>query len=931
MVTKQASDLKELSLKTKRLIESDTTNEKSLVEQHKERFKTKASLYQAPKPSSLMLSKPKKINLQSNKNLYKILIEKIFEQIEGESNIIFDRRNDVLKEIDLDGTESEVLVDSFCTFVNDRATRHMPNYVNKNQELLTIIEDEEVNGFMTPIEYNSLNNNQASVLMNNVITKHKARKNPLFFPEKDEHLEDWKKLVWDKKSRLHIPLWIVDPKDGEIGEEILKFALVKFVVEVILRASNKKYAHMDESLAIHSDLRGLGKTSLCREIFTEDLHYALRHAFTMNSTYDMYALLRKISVLEIPEAGPFRDKRTSFHSFKDLMTSDVLVARSPRSLNEKRSQRSFVIVETSNTKKMIPSECAGRSWLPFSIIGPNTSLEIKDPISGKVRNVECGEDIYHYIEQNREQLIAEAIHLIYEEEKTPEDLYPCFNRKYGVKLNEYQKPFLMKEEDQFTQDKVMLLNDALDGVGFDIRKYPVKMEVFSTLDKRFSGEVLEADKWNITRIRGKKQIRVWIHKDYALGHLSQSNQYDYVVTKLHIIEGKPKPLPNKDGEDNDSSDGPNNGPSKPQSPSPSGNTPSIESLDREDNKEELEPLKPLQKGDKNLPTLPPSNLTPEDCFDLFVSIDDRYIGNFRSIFDVEVKDLETNKKEWNTKFCITPYFVDPELYEEIYPSLIDSDRDHFGALKSDVIVGGQFLFGEWDFIEEGGKKILITLPQQYELILRINKKIPISHFLYTGNKSLQFYIFLEEPIYDLDELKLLQEGLSVWADSDKSIKNINRLMADPLGPNPHTGKMPICWKLSEKRATKDELSFLKKFVKPKKKNIIKYNPVRMNLGFKSSDEVKCDIKLGWDKNRLEPSTESSANKYTYDQYRDLVFATSILCQENNISLDWLIQLLQNHSPNRKKAFERAVLTASGDIGSRTFYRWFSNHKMPREE
>ena len=922
MVTKQASDFKELSLKTKRVIENNTTNEKSLVEQYKEQFKTKASLYQAPKPSSLMLSKPKKINLQSNKNLYKMLIEKIFEQIEGESNIIFDRRNDVLKEIDPDGTESEVLVDSFCTFVNDRCIRHMPNYVNENHELLTIIEDEEVNGFMTPVEYNSLNNNQASVLMNNVITKHKARKNPLFFPEKDEFLEDWKKLVWDKKSRLFTPLWIVDPKDGEIGEEILKFALVKFVVEVILRASNKKYAHMDESLAIHSDLRGLGKTSLCREIFTEDLHCALRHAFTMNSTYDMYALLRKISVLEIPEAGPFRDKRTSFHSFKDLMTSDVLVARSPRSLNEKRSQRSFVIVETSNTKKMIPSECAGRSWLPFSIIGPNTSLEIKDPISGKIRNVECGEDTYYYIEQNREQLIAEAIHLIYEEGKTPEDLYPCFNRKYGVKLNEYQKPFLMKEEDQFTQDKVMLLNDALDGVGFDIRKYPVKMEAFSTLDKRFSGEVLEADKWKITRIRGKKQIRVWIHKNYALEHLSQSNQYDYVVTKQHIIEGKPKPLPNQD-EDNSSSDGPSKPPNKPQPPTPNDSPQTTLGPSGEDSRAESESLKPLEKGDPNLPTLPESNLSNEEGLKLHESRDDRYIGYFMSEFDVEVKDLETKQKKHKLKVTMTPNLSDMGIYEELYPQMIDSDRIHYGAVKSDVIVGAQFIWGEWDNL---------SLPQQYELILRINNKIPVSHFFYTGNKSLQFYIALEELIYGLDlenEWKILMDGLAVWAGSDASLSNVNRAMAHPLGPNPHTGKMPICWKVNDKRATKDELSFLKKFVKPKKKNIIKYNPVRMNLGYKTQDEVKLDIKEGW--NRLKPSIESAKDKYIYDQYRDLVFATSVLCQENNINLDWLIQLLQNHSPNRKKAFEIAVLTAKGDIGSGTFYRWFNEKKMPGEE
>ena len=850
----------------------------------------------------------------------------IFEKIEGRSNILYDVRKNKLSRVSTSGKVETCDGISFRNFINGRLNDCMPNYVDREGRFFRL---ETNNGSFTKVRWKQFKKCDAKDFYSRLVTIHCDEESEHSFGVTDRLLELWRSYEWDGKDRFSISPWIYENDKLEIGKHLL----IKFVTEPILWAMGIMDARLTENLHIIGPRR-IGKTALCKKIFGKKNHVDITNAFTLQSRYDYGALVAGKLVLEFPECSAFNNGNEN--ESRGITTNDKTETRLVGSNNVLYAPRTQINVMTSNYDRSIHPSQAGKSTLPIKIVG----------INPEYHGAKLGMDLVDIFKREAEQMIAQVIYKLEVEKVSLDDLYPSFVKKYGDKLDEHQKPYL--KDFNNNQSSINLLEDRLNGLDFDVYKYPVQIGCFKywlgrNNERGLSNLLKESDwtsdRFNFTNDDGKRvQGTYWYHKNnYVLGHLTKKEQYEYLITEKHLDSKLvPKPLPNEDGEDNSSPDGPSKPPNKPQPQSPNDSPqttlgPNTEEsrTDREDNKDE--PLKPLEKGDQNLPTLPESNLTPEAFSDIFVSIDDRYIGNFRSIFDVEVKDLETNKKDWKTKFCITPRFVDPELYEEIYPSLIDSDRDHYGALNSDVIVGGQLLFGEWDFIEEEGKKILMTLPQQYELILRINEKIPVSRFLYTGNKSLQFYIFLEEPIYDLDELKILQEGLSIWADSDKSIKNTNRLMAHPLGPNPHTGKMPICWKVNDRRATKDELSFLKKFVKPKKKNIIKYNPVRMNLGFKSSDEVKLDIKLGWDKNRLEPSTESSANKYTYDQYRDLVFATSVLCQENNINLEWLIQLLQNHSPNRKKAFERAVLTAKGDIRSGTFYRWFNEGKMPGEE
>ena len=813
------------------------------------------------------------LSVFSDIHLYDLLIEKISSSIPGQINLFYERRYDTLKARYEDDSIKEIYPEMFRAIVNKKLSL-LPNCIDRDSYF-----DYCPDRSMLPIGgkavyYKDLTQTEANLLLDSLIRCHKNIDNPIKFEELDKYNEIWSSYKWDKIDRL-IPLWTYDNDELGIGKHLL----TKFITEVILWSRGIRTKHMDESIFIHGK-RGLGKSSICRYIFGQDLHYSLKDNFTASSTFDNYTLFKTKSVIELEETSVFNEKSDNSY-LKGWMTSDVLTARSPKSLTEKISTRKYVIVGTTNKKRFLPQDISGRSCLPITITGINPDLGIGNK----------GSDLHNYIKKNVKQMIAQVIHMLDVEKIPPEKMYPSFFDEYGDKLDEYQKQFIMKDkavereekrikkENEIAEEKI----NIIESVSSHIRRtmtanveeftsYAIHQDVIFDIVDKFDKKYIKdamADlgftkkRWSI-KVKGKViQHPVWVNEeDFVVDDgETAKKKLEYTITPENI-----KDLPELPNDEEDSSQLTYLPPSPPNRPIPGT---------------ELD--------------LPESNAQEEDVKELLKSQYDN------SLLGGENRTVEVNSKD---KVCITPNLVKPGYHTNY----------DIGAIPDDQIVAAQYLFLDYD----NG-----TIPEQWDNLMWLREYLPIRLIVFSGNKSLHAYIPLNKNIIDMKYWSKLQEGLNQWLGSDNSIKNPGRLMQSPFEPNPKSDKMPISWIFDDLAVNPDELNWLLEFIPKTKDNKVR-REYKYPIGFKtkSPNEVENEItKL------LDQIPESVSGSSTYNEFLPVIFSCNAVCDEYSVNKNWLKNTLCSHSPNRSSEIKRAIKSANGSYTSGSFYHLMKEHGL----
>ena len=812
-------------------------------------------------------------------NLFK---EFIINSKENGYSLVFDKRTQEISSIDkfgnihpIDNSDWRALCNSILQNYNTasrdgiKSKYHLP-------------QDERMINLK---EFKSLTLPESNGLRKDILEGHLNKYRPL--PIYNPFLEKLRRIDTRNidPNILNTSLWTYKNDELNAGP----ISLRKLIRERLLWEKGKVIPQMMDCYIFIGDPQ-MGKSAigelLCDPDNVLEEHQKLEDGFNLNS-YDRFSLYSKARFIEMAETTVMTKNPGLV---KDFVTSTKIDSRAAGSgMKRLTAERGYVIYGTSNYKRCIAQEVAGRRFIPLELDGFNP--DIADNVHGMVR----------WLKDNRMDMYALELKNL-DNGMAPNsfgDNSPEY-QEFGSRLGEYQKPYIILKSNK-NESSIELLDSRLSKVGFNIKKYPVDYGVFDYLlpKERNLVNVLKESGWEKTRlsvrINGKvEKIWIWYNEnEYVLSESKPREQYDYIVTRENIIKREAKHLPNDDIDP--SSDGPNGGSNKPQPPSPNGNTPSIVGPNTENNNASL--VDQYKEKFNHLPKIdPPTESTPIPP----PNIPNEVSMGYHRFDDPDLSGGMLRKLP-NGDFYITPNAPSRNEYEEYSGYSVDVIRE--GAIPDKLIKAAQFLFLEYDQYTKG---------EQWTQIKKIEKILPIHHVMFTGSKSFHIFIKLDKIMKDMKLWRQLQEGLILMCGSDPSIKNPGRLMASPLHKKVGANDYPESWKLSDDCVSIEDVKFLLEYVeierKQKKVKVKKYDSIKDPI------VVQQEIEDLW--NTLPPSKPKDNN---YNEYMEMAFGSSILAQENGLGIDWLISLVDNHSPLRNGDLGRCVQNADGKVGSGTFY------------
>jgi hypothetical protein len=228
-----------------------------------------------------------------------------------------------------------------------------------------------------------------------------------------------------------------------------------------------------------------------------------------------------------------------------------------------------------------------------------------------------------------------------------------------------------------------------------------------------------------------------------------------------------------------------------------------------------------------------------------------------------------------------------------------------GGDTNDEITACRAVFCEWD---DRPKDWQVTAWQELRLP---EPTIQVD----TGGKSVHSYWVFKEPISP-ERWKPLQDRLIEFADADRRIKNLARVMRLPgayhNNPDGSLGEMSAIIHESDIYYTPEDIEIC---LPPEEQ----HEEVVTANKFKSYEsQTLADIKEALD---FIPSAVPDQGQYTF--YRNLLWGLIKACEEVGATRDDAVSLIKAHSPRFKEA-EQVARSGGKDINAGTF--WYFAYK-----
>ncbi len=191
----------------------------------------------------------------------------------------------------------------------------------------------------------------------------------------------------------------------------------------------------------------------------------------------------------------------------------------------------------------------------------------------------------------------------------------------------------------------------------------------------------------------------------------------------------------------------------------------------------------------------------------------------------------------------------------------------------------------------------------------------------TGGKSIHNYFVLAEPQTNIEQWRELQTDLVSFTNSDKALKNSNRMMRLAGYPHPSTGEITKITTKSEKyHSFQDLRAAIPSQEKIKSEQVVKseFNP------FTPDETEKLAIEA---LNCIPPRVPGEG---TYDMYRNILWGL-----KSEFGLEKAIELMDAHSPSSQCGWDiRQVASSGGDkinIGTLFFHAKNYGFKFPKRK